>query len=188
MRVGGGKAKGSQWERDCGKAISLWLTHGERPDIMSRNVLSGGSFTNAENAGKVSSRMPGDMMAAHPLAFRFLSRFSVECKFLKDIGLLQYLLDPRMQNPLAIIIALARRQAKAINCEFMVIAKQDRRDAIVFVDGAVGEHMMLCLQKRGTRSVMHPMYHFLHKGNIFCLRFIDMLKMVDPDLLLSERK
>ena len=188
MRVGGGKAKGSQWERDCGKAISLWLTHGERPDIMSRNVLSGGSFTNAENAGKVSSRMPGDMMAAHPLAFRFLSRFSVECKFLKDIGLLQYLLDPRMQNPLALIVALARRQAKSINAEFMVIAKQNRYDPIVLVDGMVGEQMMICLKRRGTRGVLQPMHHFFHKGNICMIRFEDMLRIVDPDLLLAERK
>ncbi len=188
MRSGGGKAKGSAFERECGKLISLWLTHGERPDIMSRNVLSGGSFTNAENAGKVSSRMPGDMMAAHPLAFRFLSRFSVECKHLKDIGLLQYMLDPRQQNPLAIIIALARRQAKSINCEFMVIAKQNRHDAVVIIDGGIGEHMMLCMKQRGTRTMLHPMYHFLHKGNVCLLRFSDMLRMIDPDLLLAERK
>jgi hypothetical protein len=155
---------------------------------MSRNVLSGGSFTIAEKSGKISSRMPGDMMAAHPLAFRFLSRFSVECKFLKDIGLMQYMLDPRQQNPLAIIIALARRQAKAINCEFMVVAKQNHREPIVFVDGAVGEHMMLCMQKRGTRTMLHPMYHFLHKGNVCALRFVDMLKVIDPDLFLAERK
>lgn len=187
MKPGGGHAKGSAWERECGKLISLWLTHGERPDIMSRNVLSGGSFTIAENAGKVSSRMPGDMMAAHPLAFRFLSRFSIECKFLKDIGLLQYMLDPRQQNPLAIIIALARRQAKSIDCEFMVIAKQNRHDPIVFVSGEVGERMLLCMKKHGSRTMLHPMYHFLHKGTIFALRFADMLRTVDPDLLLAER-
>jgi len=188
VRKGGGKEKGSAWERECGKLISLWLTHGERGDIMARNVLSGGSFTTAENAGKVSSRMPGDMMAAHPLAFRFLSRFSVECKHLKDIGLLQFVLDPRQQNSLALIIALARRQAKAIDCEFMVIAKQNRHDAVVFVDGAVGELMMQCLQQRGTRTMLHPMYHFLHKGKIFALRFNDMLRTINPDLLLAERK
>jgi len=188
MRKGGGKEKGSAWERECGKLISLWLTHGERGDIMSRNVLSGGSFTSAENAGKLSSRMPGDIMAANPLAFRFLSRFSVECKHLKDIGLLQYMLDPRQQNPLAIIIALARRQAKAIECEFMVIAKQNRHDAIVIIDGTVGEHMMLCMQKRGARTALHPMHHYLHKGNVCVLRFVDMLKLIDPDLLLAERK
>lgn len=188
MRAGGGHAKGSAWERECGKQLSLWLTHGERPDIMSRNVLSGGSFTNAEKAGKTSSRMPGDVMAAHPLAFRFLSRFSIECKFLKDIGLMQYMLDPRQQNPLAIIIALARRQAKSINCEFMVIAKQNQHDALAFVDGTVGELMMQCMKQRGTRTMLYPMHHYLHKGDICALRFIDMLSRIDPDLLLAERK
>lgn len=188
MRPGGGKDKGSAWERECGKQISLWLTRGERPDIMSRNVLSGGSFTNAENAGKLSSRMPGDMMAAHPLAFRFLSRFSVECKHLKDIGMLQYMLDPRQQNPLALIIALARRQAKAIDCEFMVVAKQNRHPPVVLVAGDVGEHMMLCTQKRGVRTMLHPMHHYLHKGDVCALLFSDMLDKIDPDLFLAERK
>ncbi len=101
---------------------------------------------------------------------------------------MQYMLDPRQQNPLAIIIALARRQAKSINCEFMVIAKQNRHDAIVIIDGGIGEHMMLCMKQRGTRTMLHPMYHFLHKGNVCLLRFSDMLRMIDPDLLLAERK
>ena len=188
MRAGGGHAKGAAWERDCGKQISLWLTHGERSDIMSRNVLSGGSFTNAEKAGKISSRMPGDIMAANPHAFRFLSRFSIECKHLKDIGMFQYMLDHRQQNPLAQIIALARRQAKAIDCEFMVIAKQNRHDPIVLVDGAIGEHMMACMVRRGNRTMLHPMHHYLHKGSVCMLRFADMLSMIDPDLLLAERK
>lgn len=180
-------AKGAKWERESGQLLSFWLTHGERSDIMSRNVLSGGSFTNAEKGGKVSSRMPGDIMAANPLAFRFLERFSIECKHLKDIGFLKYTLDPRQQNPLAIIIALARRQAKSINCEFMVIAKQNQYDPIVFVSGEVGERMLLCMIKHGSRTTLHPMYHFLHKGTIFALRFADMLRTVDPDLLLAER-
>lgn len=188
MRPGGGSLKGGEWERDCGRQISLWLTHGEHNDLMSRNVLSGGAFTRAEKAGKRSSRAPGDMMAASPLAFRFLSRFSIECKHLQDIGLLQYMLDPRQQNPLAIIIALARRQSKSIGCEFMVIAKQNRRDAVVFVDGAVGEHMMACMKTRGSRTLLHPMHHYLHKGSVCALRFADMLSMIDPDLLLAERK
>ena len=184
MRVGGGKAKGSQWERDCGKAISLWLTHGERPDIMSRNVLSGGSFTNAENAGKVSSRMPGDMMAAHPLAFRFLSHFSIECKHLKSLNLDAYLFDPRMQTPFGHIITLARRQAQSINLQYMVIAKQNNREAVIFMEYSIGFHV-LNNPKKTARTRLQPMYHGLHKDTVFMMRFKDFLAWTDPDLFLE---
>lgn len=186
MRAGGGKAKGSAFEREVGKALSLWLTHGERPDIFARNVLSGGAFTVMEKAGKQSSRMPGDVMAAHPLGFDFLKRFSVECKHLKTIGLEAYLWDPHAGTALGTIIELARRQAKGIGLAYMVVAKQNQRDALVFVDGNVGDLMVHCLRKQGAKRVLQPMHHFVHKHTVCILRFGDMLDRVDPDILLGQ--
>ncbi len=181
------KAKGSQWERDVGKMLSLWLTKSERGDIFSRNVLSGGSFTLAEGAGKLSSRAPGDLMAAHPLAFAFLSRFSVECKHLANIGLEAYLLDPKAQTSLGQIISLASRQAKHISLEYMIVAKQNNREAIVLIDGDVGEDMLArCLRRGGARASLAPMHHYLHRGSICMLRFRDMLAFIDPDKFLQK--
>jgi hypothetical protein len=185
MRVGGGKDKGSAWERQVGKLLSLWLTNAERGDIFSRNVLSGGAFTLAEAAGKISSRAPGDLMAAHPLAFNFLSRFSVECKHLANIGLEAYLLDPRAQTSLGQIISLASRQAKHIKLEYMIVAKQNNREAIVMIDGDVGEKMMRCLRAKRGRISLSPMHHYLHRGSICMLRFCDMLSFIDPEKLLE---
>jgi hypothetical protein len=122
------KNKGSAFEREAGKQLSLWLTAGERPDTFSRNVLSGGSFTNAELRGEKSSRMPGDLMAAHPLAFAFLSQFSVECKHYEDIGLDAYLWDTRARTMLGEFIYHTKRQAVPVDLEYMLIAKQDYRD------------------------------------------------------------
>lgn len=185
MRVGGSNDKGSVWEREVGKLLSLWLTNAERGDIFSRNVLSGGAFTLAEAAGKISSRAPGDLMAAHPLAFNFLSRFSVECKHLANIGLEAYLLDPRAQTSLGQIISLASRQAKHIKLEYMIVAKQNNREAIVMIDGDVGEKMMRCLRAKRGRISLSPMHHYLHRGSICMLRFCDMLSFIDPEKLLE---
>jgi hypothetical protein len=182
MRKGGGKAKGSQFERDSGRLLSLWLTDCARGDIFSRNVLSGGAFTAATKAGKASSRMPGDLMAAHPLAFRFLSKFSVECKHHANIKLMQYLLDPKGTSELARIISLARHQAEHIKLEFMVISKQNRVEPIVFVSEPVGSRMLDSLRK----DTVVPMYHRFHNGRVFCLRLCDMISMVDPHLFLGE--
>ena len=188
MKAGGGKSKGSAWEREVGKLLSLWLTNAERPDIFSRNVLSGGSFTLAEAAGKQSSRMAGDLMAAHPLAFRFLSRFSVECKHLANIGLDAFIFDPRMMSPLGHIIRQARRQARYTDAEYMIVAKQNRQDALVMVDGQIGKQMLEALKTTGNRAALKPMHHFFHGDQIFAMRFRDMLVRVNPDLLLENHE
>lgn len=120
-------------------------------------------------------------MAANPLAFAFLSKFSVECKHLASIKLMQYLLDPRGMTDLGKIIMLAKRQAKQIDLEFMVISKQNRIEPLVFVSEAVGYKMLDSLRK----ETVHPMYHRFHGGTVFCLRFCDMISMIDPHAFLE---
>lgn len=182
VRVGGGKQKGNNWERESARRISLWLTNGEKGDLLTRNVLSGGTFTNAMKAGRMSSHMPGDLMAAHPAAFAFMSRYSIECKHHKDLKIIQYLLDPRQQSELAKIIDLARRQAAHHNLEFMVIARQNRVEPFTFLSESVGYKLLESLK---SENVV-PMYHRLHQGRVFCLRFTDMLSMVDPNRFLEK--
>lgn len=183
MRAGGGAEKGHKWERDVGKQLSLWLTKGQYPDLMSRNVLSGGSFTIAENARRSTARKPGDLIAANPLAFAFLTRFSIECKHLRDIGLEPWLFHPQGQSELGRIIDKAQSQARVIGAEYMVIAKQNHRDAMVFMRGAVGKIMLECPVKR-SRATLRPMYHMFH-GDAACgMLLVPMLRWVDPDQLL----
>lgn len=185
MRRGGGKAKGSKFERDSGKALSLWLTYDKHPDIFSRNVLSGGAFTRAETAKKVTARAPGDLMAAHPLAFKFLQKFSIECKHLKDIGLEAWLWDGQAKTSFGEIIDLARRQALSINLQYMVIAKQNNRDVLIFVDGHIGNVMLASYRRRTSRRVaIAPMYHYFHKQSVFVMRLDDLVRYVDPDTFL----
>lgn len=187
MRKGGGAEKGHAWERELGQLLSAWLTDGERKDIFSRNVLSGGAFTRATDKGQLSSRMPGDLMAAHPLAFAFLQRFAVEAKHLRDIGLLQYLQDPKQRTDLGVIISLARRQAKHAELDFMVVAKQNRYDAFVFIDSKVGIEMADCIKQRGHRLSLAPMMHHVHSGHVCILRLRDMISTIDPNKLLARK-
>ena len=184
MRKGGGHAKGAEWERQVGKALSLWLTNNQRPDIFTRNVLSGGSFTILERKGERSSRMPGDIMAAHPLAFKFLENFSVECKHLADLGVEAHFWDPKGGKALGEIIRLANRQARSIGLEYMLIARQNHREPFVFVNGRIG-HRFLAARKPSKRASILPMYHILHRGSTFAMLLSDMLITVDPTILLE---
>jgi hypothetical protein len=85
MRPGGGKEKGSNYERDIGAKISLWISGGERKDLLCRTVLSGGQFTMS------SSGNAGDLMGQHILAIPFCSKVIIECKSWKDLELVKFL-------------------------------------------------------------------------------------------------
>jgi hypothetical protein len=186
MLPGRGKGKGSGWERDVGKQLSLWLTNSARPDIFSRNVLSGGAFTVAAKAGKLSSRMPGDLMAAHPLAFQFLSQYLIECKHLASLGLENYLFDTSGKAQMTGIVALATKQAIQAELEYMIIAKQNHREPLVLVAGYIGQRMLLAHGRSSSRTIITPNHHYLHKQRIFLMRFRDMLSFVKPTSFLEH--
>ena len=180
MRAGGGKSKGSAFERAVGKQLSLWLTYNERPDIFARNVLSGGTFTRAVKAGGKSSHMPGDLMAAHPLAFEFLAHMLVECKHMASLSLENYLFDANGSSPMSRIVALAQSQAEKANIDFMIVAKQNRRDPIVLVQAPIGRALLAAIPSgRGGYRIL-PTHHFLHKGHICIMRLDDITMRASP--------
>jgi hypothetical protein len=172
MRKGGGQHKGAAFERKVGQQLSLWLTEGARADLFSRNVLSGGRFTLAVKNG-VETSTPGDLMAAHPLAFEFLSRFMVECKHYKDLQILQFLLDRRNGTSfLSKVIDKAGREAKHSGLIPMVIAQQNQLTSpLVFLPMSAGVHVLSARQPTGV-----VVYHKLHRDTVLVLR-LDALCM-----------
>lgn len=80
MKGGAGKAKGSAFERAVCKQLSLYLSRGERDDLMWRSALSGGRATVRLRDDIVTGNQAGDISAIAPGAFEFCDRYFVECK------------------------------------------------------------------------------------------------------------
>ena len=78
-------------------------------------------------------------MAANPLAFEFLSLFSVECKHRNDIMMDTFIRDHKGTSFLAKTIMHTKEQAGIHRLNWMVIAKQDRYEPILILDRAVGQ-------------------------------------------------
>jgi hypothetical protein len=165
------KDKGSSFERLTGKMLSQWITGGEREDLFSRNVLSGGRFTNSLR-NKTSLGVPGDLMAAHPLAFNFLSHFLVECKHYKDLGIHLYLVDQKEKSFLAQVIKHTAAQAESAGLTWMLIAKQNMIPTLIFLPRAAYE--AACILLGGSYRM-----HSLHNGSIGVMRFEDFLVGID---------
>lgn len=87
MRPGGGKAKGSKFERRTCKELSLWVSHGKRDDLFWRSAMSGGRASVAFKKGKKNQTQVGDITAIDKKGEKLVQAFVVECKHLQNLGL-----------------------------------------------------------------------------------------------------
>lgn len=87
MKKGGGKAKGSEFERQVCKALSKWLSGVGNDSLLWRSAMSGGRATIGLKEGVSRSAQSGDISAVDAEAYNFIERYSVECKFVKDLNI-----------------------------------------------------------------------------------------------------
>jgi hypothetical protein len=178
MKPGAGKAKGSAFEREVGKQLSLWVSGGHRADLFARNVLSGGQFTSALAHEQKEHGTPGDLVANHPTAFRFLQCFSVECKHHADVDLEGFLFDRQDRSFLGKTFKHTQGQAALIGRDALVIAKQNRRPSFVLCGRKVGAAMLYA-----SAFALH--HHLLQSDRLFMVLFDELTNKVNPDRLLS---
>jgi hypothetical protein len=76
------KRKGSAFERDICKALSLWVTDGKNKDVFWRSAMSGGRAT----VHGRDVRQAGDVCAVAPEGHAFCEYYYVECKHVKTLN------------------------------------------------------------------------------------------------------
>lgn len=166
MLPGRGKMKGNSWEREVGRDLSMWLTDGQRTNIFARNVLSGGGFTVTTAKGVETPNIPGDLMAASPLAFAFLSMFSIECKNTESIDLDGFLYDTKGKSFLMKTIVHTKAQADAHGVAWLIIAKQNRQEPFVLTEQHIGREIIF------ASAFPHLIkYHLLHTNKYMMMPF-----------------
>src|SRR3954464_4941724 len=122
MRAGGGKSKGSSFERWVCKELSLWITDGKRTDCFWRSAMSGGRATVAHKKG-VDVRQAGDICAVAPEGAEFCDRWFIECKHVKDLNLDSFLI--KKTGMLASFWKKCCQQAERHKRAPMLIARQN---------------------------------------------------------------
>ncbi len=131
MRKGGGKSKGSSFERKVCKDLSLWVSDGKAEDIFWRTAMSGGRSTVAHKKG-VSVRQCGDVCAVRPEGFNFADQWFVECKHVRNLSLTTFFLadEGGLLNKFWVE---ATNQAFKFHRKPMLIAKENNQPTIVIV-------------------------------------------------------
>jgi hypothetical protein len=87
MAVKNPKNKGSSFEREFCKTISLWLSNKNRDDLFWRTSNSGGRYTIRKKSGKETDNQEGDITATD-FDYKFVSdNIYFELKNYKDANL-----------------------------------------------------------------------------------------------------
>lgn len=153
MRAGGSKAKGSAYERQICKALSLWVSSGKAVDIFWRSAMSGGRATVSNRKG-VSVRQAGDITAVAPEGHALTDRFYIECKHVQSLDLEAFCLTGK--GALAKFWRVACREAQQHRREPIIIARQNRTADLVisrpqaFKKAVVKTPSGMCISVKGN--------------------------------------
>lgn len=130
-------AKGSEFERDICKLLSLWWTDGERDDIFWRTAGSGARATQRAKRSQSTFGQYGDVQATDPMGQPLIDLCTIELKRGYSKSTFADLIeDSQTANAkpcmYAKFIEQAKADAKKANAPWwLLIVKRDRRKAIV---------------------------------------------------------
>ena len=137
MKPGGGKSKGTGFERQIAKKLSLWYTEGERDDVVWRTSISGGRATVRSQQGKSTAGQHGDLTYTDPCIKPLFDRVVIECKTgYGKWGVLD-LIDSSSSSARCVIetwLDKGEEDRKEAGADYLwLIAKRDRRVPIIIV-------------------------------------------------------
>jgi hypothetical protein len=174
MKKGQGKSKGGEFERLINTKLSLWLSNGERKDIVCRSEGSGARFTSSFKKG-CAVGTSGDAMAVHPLAFPLLNLFVLEYKHWKNLEILSCL---QGKGELFKAVEKVRREAFSQGKGWWLVARQNYQPIILFA------HF---LDKEVEFRVAPYADHLLFK-NFYMFELEKFFKQVRPENILGNHK
>ena len=122
--------KGSAFERDVAKQLSLAVTNGSDAFIFARRSGSGGAGRDKSGASGIT----GDIFADKPEGNPLTDQVSIECKFYKDLtrGLWNYISGK--PSKVDEFIAQAKEDGDVGKKSWMLIMKCNNMSVIVITD------------------------------------------------------
>lgn len=130
MKAGGGKQKGTDFERQMCTKLSLWVSHGNNKDLFWRSAMSGGRATIALRSGR-KIKPAGDICAVHEDGHIFTDYYLVDCKHYKDLNIDRFIIGSGM---LFNFWTKLRQQAKDHGRKPMLVARQNNFPILMLLE------------------------------------------------------
>lgn len=143
--------KGSDFEREICKKLSVWWTGGGRDDVFWRSSQSGGRATQRSKKGLRTHGSYGDISAVDPVGEPLLKLFTIELKRGSSHGSPGDLLDFKKDNEahpwVKCLLQTIRSAEQAGSVSWMMICRRDHRLPVCFMPASI--------------------YRELHKGGLY---------------------
>lgn len=159
MKAGGGSQKGSSFEREVCKKLSLWISEGKRNDIFWRTAGSGARATTRAKSGQTTCNADGDMCCLDPAYQWFIDSVLVEIKRgYNSWRLDDFLLPKPKKDGIFTVWEKLEKEAHRLHKLPLLILKQDRKQELYI------SSKFLHTQKWATLTYMTnvPCYIFIH--------------------------
>jgi len=170
MRAGGGHAKGAQFERGICDRLSRWVDPRGTDTHFWRSSMSGGRATIRHRAGKLTKSQAGDICSLTRHGHPFLSKFFVECKFVKDLALQAAML--KGVGTLARYWAVLIEEAEKHDKMPILICKENLSPVMVFIFPQHASQMFGAV----SRYELARLNRMDKAGGVACYLFDDLFR------------
>jgi len=178
-----GNQKGSSFEREICKQLSLWWTDGQDDAVFWRSTTSGARAKVRSRVGKDTFGQYGDIQATNPIGQPLLDVCTIELKRGYGKASIADVLDagPKAaKHPWEKWVEQAEEDSRnARTPHWMLITKRDRREAIVFMP--VGFHDELAKDGYRIWQACPGLTLRLCTNMIIALSLSEFLRLVPPD-------
>lgn len=180
------KGKGSQFERDTCRLLSMWWSGQERDDLFWRSSQSGGRATQRAKKGKETFGQYGDITATHPDGFSLLSIFTMELKNGYSKHHFMNMLDKKEPSSKQMwegfFDQVTTDAEKAKSMTWMIIWKRDGKVPLVYVSTLIIKKLKTTCPslKKIPNIVAKVRLKDKKKVNIYICRLEDFLDVVKP--------
>jgi len=134
-----GKNKGSRFEREICKSLSLWISEGRKKDLFWRSAMSGGRATVFQKKGELLKNQSGDISSISQEGMCLTNALYIECKFYKNLQLSSFFLNRK--GNLYKFWKETIRQANIYKKIPFLIAKQNNQKTILLTTQKINKFL-----------------------------------------------
>jgi len=194
MKKGGGGQKGSGFEREICKKLSLWWTDNKSDCVFWRSSQSGGRATQRTKKGQKTFGSYGDIAAVDPIGQPLMQMFTIELKRGRSHGSPGDLLDalpPRGKSPPpfeATLLQAMRGCKEAGSAGWLLICQRDRHVPMVYMDWESAFRFRRCLAGTPFSTFRVQLYYPKARLRFLAMPLEDFLTSVEPIAIIEMCK
>ena len=179
-----GHSKGSSYEREICKLLSMWWTDNERDDIFWRTSISGGRAKTRQKAGKKTFGQYGDIQATDPIGQPLIDLCLIEIK--RGYGSASFMDEMDRKGKKESIwgewFSKMEKDIKTAKIPFWIlIVRRNRKKALIFLPRALRQ--ILVHVSSGLSTCLPSVFLNLKNNYIYGTTLENFLKYINPEAI-----